>query len=53
MDLHTAYFNYFVLGYDQGIFDSPDYLDLGVQLNWITQDQANRLKATYYPEEQK
>lgn len=53
MNLQNIYYNYFVIGYQQGIFDNPSYLDSGVQLGWITQDQAKRLKQAFYPEEQK
>lgn len=49
MTPQDAMYNYFVMGFQMGMFEEP-YIQRGVKLGWINQSQANALEMQFFPQ---
>lgn len=49
MTPQDAMYNYFVMGFQMGMFEEP-YIQRGVELGWINQSQANALEMQFFPQ---
>ena len=48
---YLCYYNYFVMGFNQGIFTTVDEINRAVELDWLNDEYANRLKQQFFPNE--
>lgn len=48
---YLCYYNYFVMGFNNHIFNSVDEINRAVELDWLNDEYANRLKQQFFPNE--
>lgn len=48
---YLCYYDYFVMGFNQHIFNSVNEINRAVELDWLNDEYANRLKQQFFPNE--
>lgn len=48
---YLCYYDYFVMGFNQHIFNSVEEINRAVELDWLNDEYANRLKQQFFPNE--